>query len=381
MGYRLDFTEDQRELTITFTIVEGTRYVIESLSFEGNTVLTNEELRPLTNLEPGKPILQRNLDKSVDAVREKYGELGYIYAMVNGNRVFSETPGFVRITIGIQEGDTYTVGRIVVRGNERTQDKVVRRALNLYPDDVLNMTELKQAEETLQQTQLFSLASVSPVGNQGKVRDILINVQEGRKKREISCSVSESPVTAVSSVRSCWISRTSIFSIPQEVSQNLLNSNLSMVLGNGCESKHNRERKLTGSVSISPNRISWTSLCVLTSVPICLNAGENPTMNGEQAAASVLGKGSRRDFSRIGIRNSLSASSRSMSGIWSCWPPETSKDAEGSNMQTSIKRLWFATEPTTGLSPPRRPYPVFYEQYGIMGGEGFRQTDRQLHLA
>ncbi len=181
VSYELDFSTDQQELTITFIIAEGVRYLVERIGFEGNTVYSDAELAAVVTLLTGDPILQRKLDASVDAVRDHYGAHGYIYARVRPIRVFSESPGLVEVTLQITEGDQYRVGRIVVRGNERTKDKVVRREVRLYPNEILDMTEARAAEDRLRATQLFSLATVAPVGEQPDVRDILVNIDEGRK--------------------------------------------------------------------------------------------------------------------------------------------------------------------------------------------------------
>lgn len=180
-SYRLEFDERQRDLTVVFSIVEGTRYSVESVEFDGTSVFSETDLRALMVLGVGDAMLESRLDRSVRAIRERYGESGYIYASVRAVRVFSDDPGFVRITIRIDEGGQYRVGRIVVRGNERTQDKVIRRQLDLFPEEVLNMTKAREAERNLRQTRLFETTSVAAVGDQPDVRDVLVTVEEARK--------------------------------------------------------------------------------------------------------------------------------------------------------------------------------------------------------
>ena len=181
VGYRLDYAANQQDLTVTFTIAEGERYYVEAIDFEGNTVMTDEELSTLCSLAVGGPMLQNRLDDAARDIQSAYGERGYIYASVRPVRVFSETPQFVLITINIEEGDLYRVGRIDVRGNERTQDKVVRREFDLYPNDVFNTAKVREAEDALRRTQLFGLASIAPVGDAPGVRDVQITVEESRK--------------------------------------------------------------------------------------------------------------------------------------------------------------------------------------------------------
>ncbi len=180
--FRRELARNQQDLTVVFTIEEGTRYRIEDIQLRGHIAFTIEELLDLIQSRVGEIVKRPQVDQDVQAIRVRYGELGYIYADVRVIRVFSDQPGLVRIAFEIKEGQQYRVGRIAVRGNTRTKDKVVRRALNLYPpDDLFNLTEAKEAERRLVQTRIFSSARVMPVGDQPGVRDVVIDVKETEK--------------------------------------------------------------------------------------------------------------------------------------------------------------------------------------------------------
>jgi outer membrane protein assembly factor BamA len=122
------------------------------------------------------------VENDAKAIRGRYGESGYIYVTVRVVRVFSETPGLVRITFEIDEGEQFRVGHVRVRGNTRTKDKVVRRALSLFPPaDLWDLTEAKEAERRLVDTRMFSSARIYPTGSQPGVRDAVIDVVESEK--------------------------------------------------------------------------------------------------------------------------------------------------------------------------------------------------------
>lgn len=177
VSYRREPVENG--IRLVFTIVEGTRYVIEGLTLTGNTVFSTEELMALIESREGQFVNRPRLDDDAQAIRRRYGEIGHIYTEVRVIRVFSEQPGAVRVTFQIEEGDAYRVGEVVVRGNSRTKDKVVRRELNLCPpDDLWNMTEVRDAERSLVDSRIFRSARVLPVGDEPGVRDAVIDVVE-----------------------------------------------------------------------------------------------------------------------------------------------------------------------------------------------------------
>jgi outer membrane protein insertion porin family len=182
VSYRTSISDDGHDMTVIFTVQEGTRYRIEDIQFRGHTVFSADELLNMMKSLAGEIVKRPQVDADVRAIQDRYGELGYIYSKVHPTRVFSDTPGFVRLMIDIEEGDQFRVGRVAVRGNARTKDKVVRRALNLYPpDDLFNLTEAKEAEKRLVETRIFSSARVIPVGDQPGVRDAVIDVVEAEK--------------------------------------------------------------------------------------------------------------------------------------------------------------------------------------------------------
>ena len=180
--YRVEPNVEGKDQALVFTIDEGTRYSIEAIEFRGNREFTHEELEIMTSSRADETINPRRVDADVSAIRTRYGELGYLYVAVRAIQVFSNTPGLVIITIEIDEGEQFRVGRVVVRGNTRTRDKVVRRALNLYPpDDLFDLTEVTEARRKLMNMQVFSSARIFPVGDAAGVRDVIIDVVEAEK--------------------------------------------------------------------------------------------------------------------------------------------------------------------------------------------------------
>jgi outer membrane protein assembly factor BamA len=182
VAYRRELSEDRLDLTIVFAIDEGARYSIENIELRGHTVFTRDELHRMMGSKVGATVKRPLIDADARTIRARYGELGYIYATARAIRVFSDTPGMVRITVEIDEGEQFRVGRVIVRGNTRTKDNVVRRALNLYPpDDLFDLTEAAEAERRLVESRVFRSARVYPIGDMPGVRDVVIDVKEAEK--------------------------------------------------------------------------------------------------------------------------------------------------------------------------------------------------------
>ena len=181
-SFRREAGAKGRRLTVVISIDEGVRYLLEPIEVRGAAAISEGDIRNLMESRDGDVVLRRRIAADVEKVRNAYGRQGYIYATVRAVQVFSNRPGSVRLAIEISEGDQFRVGRVEVRGNTRTRDKVARRALNLFPpDDLFDLTEVKAAERRLRETRVFSSARIYPVGDAPGHRDILIDVQEAEK--------------------------------------------------------------------------------------------------------------------------------------------------------------------------------------------------------
>ena len=178
VSYRLETSEDRRDLNLIFVIDEGIRYYVESIRVEGHTVFDTDAILVPLKLQPGSPYINEWVKADTKYIETEYGRIGYIDARCTPEWVYSDTKGQIRVTLKIKEGGQYRIGRIVVRGNERTQDKVVRRELRFYPEELYDTTKTKAAEQRLLETRLFNEATITPVGDAEGVRDVLVKVEE-----------------------------------------------------------------------------------------------------------------------------------------------------------------------------------------------------------
>lgn len=197
---RLDPSADKSEMTVTFIINEGGRYRVNAVSFAGNTVFADAELRERLQLRQSRFFTADAHRTDVEAIESSYGELGYVDAAVKADKRFVSPdaplpdwaagldggrPSLVNLVYEIEENDRYTVGDVVIKGNTITQDRVIRREVRLFPEEgdenICNTKAMDRSETTLKSMQLFETVAVTPVdaGRPG-VKDILVEVEEGR---------------------------------------------------------------------------------------------------------------------------------------------------------------------------------------------------------
>jgi len=180
VGYRIEFPDPKNEssLTLIFQIEEGLQHIIKTIEFSGDTVFDADHLASLMKSAIGKPIDADVLEQDRQAILAEYGTIGYIYSEVTMPFTFDVEDGYVNLKVQVKEEGQYRMGRIDIRGNRLTKDKVVRRELRFYPEQLYNNQETKKAEKRLTETGLFSEATITPQGEAPGVRDALVDVVE-----------------------------------------------------------------------------------------------------------------------------------------------------------------------------------------------------------
>lgn len=189
VGRRVLFSPDQKSAQVEFLIDEGQRYKIEKIVFTGNSMRSEDQLREGLKLVEGAPFDQELVERDRRKMVDLYADTGMIYAPgsadpgyldIRVERRFQLEPGAIELVYNIHEGKPFTVGNIEIRGNERTQQKVLLRDFRLEPGKLYNATEARRGEDRLKSLGFFDRVQVTPIGDKETERDILIEVEEAR---------------------------------------------------------------------------------------------------------------------------------------------------------------------------------------------------------
>lgn len=164
----------QRFVELRVPVTEGRRYRVGNFTFEGNTVVKAEGLRPLFKLKEGEFYAEKRVRKGLEKAREVYGSGGYFeftgFPDLSPRDMPKEgdaapaaeapapdpnAPAVVDVTMRMQEGKQYFVNRLTFVGNTTTRDNVIRREVRLYENGVFNTEALKFSVKRLNQLGYF----------------------------------------------------------------------------------------------------------------------------------------------------------------------------------------------------------------------------------
>jgi len=196
----LVFSEDKSTIEVRFLINEGPHYRVAVVQFEGNTTFSDEELLRRVKMTQGEHFNALALYRDVKALRDTYGELGYLDADVQPQRLFvdpespppawlapdeRERPALVILNYNVTESNQFRVGRITIRGNNITKDRVVRRQIPLYPGQLYNSVTARESQQRLMESRLFEKVTINPYGDAPDLRNAIVTVEEGHTAKFI----------------------------------------------------------------------------------------------------------------------------------------------------------------------------------------------------
>lgn len=175
---KVDLVDNGGKAVVVIDVNEGPQTMAGTIIFEGNEVLSEAELLDRVRLKPGAPYNERSVDEDRYHILAAYSEKGYLYARVEAER--TRTDGTINITYKITEDRPVAIGRIILRGNERTKEGVIMRELLLKPGDSYNYEKILKSQQRIYRFGYFNQARFEPLhaGEKEYVKDMLLFVEE-----------------------------------------------------------------------------------------------------------------------------------------------------------------------------------------------------------
>lgn len=174
-------TDKKDQIAIVIPIQEGQQYQIGSVTIEGITKYPEETIESQLTIAPGQIASVAEISKSSDRIRDYYGQRGYISTGVRTERKANIRKGVVDIDYVVREGDLAYIRDINIRGNVRTQDKVIRRELAVYPGEVMDEVKIRKSRTRLDNLGFFSYVNSSyETTSLPHYYDLLFEVEEKR---------------------------------------------------------------------------------------------------------------------------------------------------------------------------------------------------------
>ncbi|MEX0890054.1 MAG: POTRA domain-containing protein, partial [Balneolaceae bacterium] len=154
-------------VSVDFTVEEGPQYRIRNISWEGNTVYEDEELRAMLDFEEGEVFnatkFEENLymNRDENDITSMYQNIGYLFFEIMPDiRVVGEDE--LDLHFDIIEREIATIRDVNFTGNTRTHDDVVRRNLRTIPGNTYSRSAIVRTIRELSTVGYFNPEAIEP---------------------------------------------------------------------------------------------------------------------------------------------------------------------------------------------------------------------------
>lgn len=160
----IQFSEDKKEVNLTYKIEEGDVYRISDIKISGNTANLDNDLNALLKDFIKGDIFRKNeLEKIEDGIKSILGEKGFGSPKIDIIPIFDEENKTVRINYIVDAGARIYVRQIRFEGNNVTADSTLRREMRQQEGAWLSTTAAQLGKARLERTGFYESVELSYV--------------------------------------------------------------------------------------------------------------------------------------------------------------------------------------------------------------------------
>ncbi|MBI2602789.1 MAG: outer membrane protein assembly factor BamA [Deltaproteobacteria bacterium] len=189
---------DQNFVRVTFQVDEGLQYNIGTLHVSGDLegLYQENELLEAMLLKETELFRYSRFAKDVEMLVDKYGDLGYAYVDVNPKTTFNDEARTVDINYEITKGQKVYFGEMLIVGNTKTRDNVIRREFEVTDAELYSGTRLSLTKRNVNRLGFFE--EVQVIKERDEQEEDVVNLKLKVKEKptgQLQASIGFSPQT------------------------------------------------------------------------------------------------------------------------------------------------------------------------------------------
>ncbi|WP_375137570.1 outer membrane protein assembly factor BamA [Roseateles depolymerans] len=177
---QVTISPDKQSISIAITVSEGQPYTVSAIKMEGEFLGRDEEFKRLIALKAGQPYQGEAVAQTTRNFQDLYGTFGYAFARVESRPEIDRATGQVVVTfVGEPQRRVY-VRRVLVSGNTRTRDEVIRREFRQFESAWYDGARIKASRDRVERLGYFKDVTIdtSEVPGSPDQVDVTLTVTE-----------------------------------------------------------------------------------------------------------------------------------------------------------------------------------------------------------
>lgn len=173
---QVSITPDKKDIYITINITEGEKYTISEVKLAGDTIVPEDELRELIQIQTGDTFSREKVTQTSKAISDRLSNDGYAFSNVNPVPEINKEQHTASFTFFVDPGKRVYVRRINVVGNMRTRDEVIRREVRQLESAWYASNKINRSKERITRTDFFSDVNVETPAVAGTSDQVDLNI-------------------------------------------------------------------------------------------------------------------------------------------------------------------------------------------------------------
>jgi outer membrane protein insertion porin family len=167
-------------LEVVIRINEGPQYRVGKVEIGGELIEDGQKMLKSVRLTTGQIFRGSRLREDITTLSDMYSNKGFAFVQVDPVTKVNQPQKNVDVALVITKGPPVYFNRVLVAGNTKTRDKVVRRELLANEQELFSGTKITQSRNALQRTGYFEDVQITTKKtDQPDTLDVLVDVKEG----------------------------------------------------------------------------------------------------------------------------------------------------------------------------------------------------------
>ena len=170
---------DNYTADMSYQIQEGEVYNVSAITIEQEKhVIDDAIVKEQIKLEIGKPFNIETFRQDAQRIKTLVADLSYAFVQVLPDLKKDKDKKLVEVVIKIIPGDKVKIRDVIISGNNRTLDRIIRRELYLGPGDMYSLTDLADSRSALGRLGFFDGNTIEEKRVNNQTMDLIVKVKE-----------------------------------------------------------------------------------------------------------------------------------------------------------------------------------------------------------
>jgi len=164
---------------MSYQIKEGDVYTIEKVTLsQAREVVDENLLRDIISLKEGEVFNIKSFREDAEKIKTLIADKSYAFVQVVPDLKKNKEKKTVEVVFKITPGDRVKIRNVVISGNTRTLDRIIRRELYLGPGDMYSLTDLKDSRNSLGRLGYFESTTIEEKRVNNQTMDLVVKLKE-----------------------------------------------------------------------------------------------------------------------------------------------------------------------------------------------------------